>query len=189
MSAVRDAGRAVAAGREPCVQRLCALLGDRIGARRRRMELTPRAQRCARPLAQALDRCAGCYLERFRRRAQRAAFPLMMPISQWSAAGAAVNAEVTRLWLPISVDIVPRLAGPAISRPTFARTIELVISIGDAFRGFTASCSTPTMPRLAVRCLLSAEAEAARCFPGCASCGGGHPRPERGLIDMAGNQR
>jgi hypothetical protein len=46
----------------------------------------------------------------------------------------------------VRLDIVP-WRGPAIFTAEFARTIDLVISIGDAFRDFTGSFSTPIATR------------------------------------------
>lgn len=43
--------------------------------------------------------------------------------------------KVTRAAPNVTIDVVP-WRGPAIFTPEFARTIDLVISIGDAFKGF-----------------------------------------------------
>src|SRR5215510_7042480 len=43
--------------------------------------------------------------------------------------------KVTKAAPNVTIDVVP-WRGPAIFTPEFARTIDLVISIGDAFKGF-----------------------------------------------------
>src|SRR5215208_4704830 len=93
------------------LQRLRDLIGDpllvRTGAR---MELTPRAQALRAPLAQALDQAVELLMP-----------PLMEKITQQAP--------------NVRIDVVP-WRGPAIFTAEFARTIDMVISIGNAFAGF-----------------------------------------------------
>ena len=119
------------------LQRLRDLIGDpllvRTGAR---MELTPRAQGLRGPLAQALDQVRGLFApDEFDAARSERHFRLMMPDLAVELLMPPLMEKVTRLAPNVTIDVVP-WRGPAIFTPEFARTIDLVISIGDAFKGF-----------------------------------------------------
>ncbi|MDO9059881.1 MAG: LysR family transcriptional regulator, partial [Bradyrhizobium sp.] len=119
------------------LQRLRDLIGDpllvRTGAR---MELTPRAQALRAPLAQALDHIRGLFVsDDFHAASSERHFRLMMPDLAVELLMPPLMAKVTKLAPNVTIDVVP-WRGPAIFSPEFARTIDLVISIGDAFKGF-----------------------------------------------------
>src|SRR4051795_10311705 len=119
------------------LQRLRDLLGDpllvRTGAR---MEPTPRAQGLRGPLAEVLDQVRGLFEpdafdaarsdRQFRLMMPDLAVELLMPPFMQKVAQAAPN---------VRIDVVP-WRGPALFHAEFARTIDLVISIGNAFKGF-----------------------------------------------------
>ena len=119
------------------LQRLRDVLGDpllvRVGAR---MELTPRAQALRGPLAQALDQVRGLFIpDDFDAASSERRFRLMMPDLAVELLVPPLMEKIARLAPNIGLDIVP-WRGPAIMTAEFARTIDLVISIGDAFKGF-----------------------------------------------------
>src|ERR1700710_1117325 len=119
------------------LQRLRDVLGDpllvRVGAR---MELTPRAQALRGPLAQALDQVRGLFIsDDFDAARSERHFRLMMPDLAVELLVPPLMQKVSRLAPNVRLDIVP-WRGPAIFNAEFARTIDLVISIGDAFKGF-----------------------------------------------------
>ncbi len=119
------------------LQRLRELIGDpllvRTGAR---MELTPRAQALRSPLAQALDQVRGLFTrDEFDAARSERHFRLMMPDLAVELLMPPLMAKVTKLAPNVTIDVVP-WRGPAIFTAEFARTIDLVISIGDAFKGF-----------------------------------------------------
>src|SRR5882724_11433085 len=119
------------------LQRLREVLGDpllvRFGAR---MELTPRAQGLRGPLAQVLDQVRGLFIpDDFDAARSERHFRLMMPDLAVELLVPPLMQKVTRLAPNVRLDIVP-WRGPAIFNAEFARTIDLVISIGDAFKGF-----------------------------------------------------
>src|SRR5712675_3021828 len=119
------------------LQRLRDVLGDpllvRVGAR---MELTPRAQALRAPLAQALDQVRGLFVpDAFDAARSERPFRLMMPDLAVELLMPPLMEKVTKLAPNVTIDVVP-WRGPAIFTAEFARTIDLVISIGDAFRGF-----------------------------------------------------
>jgi DNA-binding transcriptional LysR family regulator len=118
------------------LQRLRELLGDpllvRVGAR---MELTPRAQGLRGPLAQALDQVRGLFIpDDFDAASSERQFRLMMPDLAVELLMPPLMEKISRLAPNVRLDIVP-WRGPAIFTAEFARTIDLVISIGDAFKG------------------------------------------------------
>lgn len=100
------------------------------------MELTPRAQALRAPLSQTLDQVRGLFVaEGFDAAHSERRFRIMMP-------DIAVELLLPRLLDRLAVE-APRVRlevapwrGPAIMTPEFARTIDLVICIGDAFKGF-----------------------------------------------------
>src|SRR6202167_1136162 len=134
------------------LQRLRDVLGDpllvRVGAR---MELTPRAQALRGPLAQALDQVRGLFVpDDFDAASSEGRFRLMMPDLAVELLVPPLMEKITRLAPNVRLDIVP-WRGPAIFNAEFARTIDLVISIGDAFRGFHRQLLYTDRDALAVR--------------------------------------
>jgi DNA-binding transcriptional LysR family regulator len=119
------------------LQRLRDLIGDpllvRTGAR---MELTPRAQALRGPLAQTLDQVRGLFTpDQFDASRSERHFRLMMPDLAVELLMPPLMEKVTKQAAGVTIDVVP-WRGPAIFTAEFARTIDLVISIGDAFKGF-----------------------------------------------------
>lgn len=119
------------------LQRLREVLGDpllvRVGAR---MELTPRAQALRGPLAQVLDQVRGLFTpDDFDATRSERHFRLMMPDLAVELLMPPLMEKVARQAPNVTIDVVP-WRGPAIFTAEFARTIDLVISIGDAFKGF-----------------------------------------------------
>jgi DNA-binding transcriptional LysR family regulator len=134
------------------LQRLRDIFGDpllvRTGAR---MELTPRAQALRAPLAQALDQVRGLFVpEEFDAARSERAFRLMMPDLAVELLMPPLMEKVTRLAPNVRIDVVP-WRGPAIFHAEFARTIDLVISIGNAFKGFHRQLLYTDSDALAVR--------------------------------------
>lgn len=134
------------------LQRLRAMLGDpllvRVGPR---MELTPRAQALRGPLAQTLDQIRGLFIpDDFDALRSERRFRLMMPDLAGELLVPPLMAKVTELAPNIRLDVVP-WRGPAIFNPEFARTIDLVISIGNAFKGFHRQLLYTDRDALAVR--------------------------------------
>jgi DNA-binding transcriptional LysR family regulator len=100
------------------------------------MELTPRAQALRGPLAQTLDQVRGLFIpDDFDAARSERQFRLMMPDLAVELLMPSLMEKITRLAPNVRIDVVP-WRGPAIFTAEFARTIDLVISIGDAFRGF-----------------------------------------------------
>lgn len=134
------------------LQRLRDLIGDpllvRTGAR---MELTPRAQGLRGPLAQALDQVRGLFTrDEFDAARSERHFRLMMPDLAVELLMPPLMEKVTRLAPNVTIDVVP-WRGPAIFTPEFARTIDLVCSIGDAFKDFHRQLLYTDSDALAVR--------------------------------------
>ena len=134
------------------LQRLREVLGDpllvRVGAR---MELTPRALGLRGPLAQALDQVRGLFIpDDFDAASSERRFRLMMPDLAVELLVPPLMAAMARLAPSVRLDIVP-WRGPAIMTAEFARTIDLVISIGDAFKGFHRQLLYTDRDALAVR--------------------------------------
>ncbi|HEY5129816.1 MAG TPA: LysR family transcriptional regulator [Bradyrhizobium sp.] len=134
------------------LQRLREVLGDpllvRVGAR---MELTPRAQGLRGPLAQALDQVRGLFIpDGFDALSSERRFRLMMPDLAVELLVPPLMEKVTKAAPNVTIDVVP-WRGPAIFTAEFARTIDLVISIGDAFRGFHRQLLYTDRDALAVR--------------------------------------
>lgn len=134
------------------LQRLRDLIGDpllvRSGAR---MELTPRALALRAPLAQTLDQVRGLFLpDAFDAARSERQFRLMMP-------DLAVELLMPRLMekiLPVAphlrIEVTP-WRGPADFQAEFARTLDVVIAIGDAFKGFHRQLLYTDSDALAVR--------------------------------------
>jgi DNA-binding transcriptional LysR family regulator len=119
------------------LQRLREVIGDpllvRSGAR---MELTPRAQALRGPLAQVLDQVRGLFVpDEFDAVSSERHFRLMMPDLAVELLMPPLMEKITHVAPNVTIDVVP-WRGPAIFTPEFARTIDFVVSIGDAFKGF-----------------------------------------------------
>jgi len=134
------------------LQRLRDIFGDpllvRAGAR---MELTPRAQALRGPLAQALDQVRGLFIpDDFDAARSERRFRLMMPDLAVELLVPPLMEKVGASAPHVRLDIVP-WRGPAIFTAEFARTIDMVISIGNAFKGFHRQLLYTDRDALAVR--------------------------------------
>jgi DNA-binding transcriptional LysR family regulator len=134
------------------LQRLRELIGDpllvRSGAR---MELTPRALALRAPLAQALDQVRALFVpDDFDAARSERQFRLMMPDLAVELLMPPLMEKITRLAPNVTIDVVP-WRGSAIFTAEFARTIDMVISIGDAFKGFHRQLLYTDSDALAVR--------------------------------------
>ncbi|KQT26845.1 MULTISPECIES: LysR family transcriptional regulator [unclassified Bradyrhizobium] len=134
------------------LQRLRDIFGDpllvRTGAR---MELTPRGLALRVPLAQTLDQVRGLFVpDEFDAARSERHFRLMMPDLAVELLMPPLMAKVTRAAPNVRIDVVP-WRGPAIFHAEFARTIDLVISIGNAFKGFHRQLLYTDSDALAVR--------------------------------------
>lgn len=134
------------------LQRLRDLIGDPLLVRNgARMELTPRAQALRSPLAQALDQVRTLFVsdELDAARSERH-FRLMMPDLAVELLMPPLMEKVTRLAPNVTIDVVPWRSS-TIFTPDFARTIDLVISIGNSFKGFHRQRLYTDLDALAVR--------------------------------------
>jgi DNA-binding transcriptional LysR family regulator len=134
------------------LRRLRDVLGDpllvRTGAR---MELTPRAQALRAPLAQALDQVRGLFMpDEFDAARSERRFRLMMPDLAVELLIPPLMKKLDAIARSVRIDVVP-WRGPAIFTAEFARTIDMVISIGDAFKGFHRQLLYTDSDALAVR--------------------------------------
>jgi DNA-binding transcriptional LysR family regulator len=134
------------------LQRLRDLIGDpllvRAGAR---MELTPRAQALRGPLAQALDQVRSLFVpDEFDAASSERQFRLMIPDLAVELLMPPLMRKITRAAPNVRIDVVP-WRGPAIFSAEFARTIDLVISIGNAFKAFHRQLLYTDSDALAVR--------------------------------------
>ena len=134
------------------LQRLRDIFGDpllvRTGAR---MELTPRAQALRAPLAQALDQVRGLFIpDDFDAARSERQFRLMMPDLAVELLMPPLMERVTQAAPNVRIDVVP-WRGSSIFHAEFARTIDLVISIGNAFKGFHRQLLYTDSDALAVR--------------------------------------
>jgi DNA-binding transcriptional LysR family regulator len=134
------------------LQRLRELIGDpllvRSGAR---MELTPRALALRAPLAQTLDQVRALFVpDDFDASRSERQFRLMMPDLAVELLMPPLMEKITRLAPNVTIDVVP-WRGPAIFTAEFARTIDMVISIGNAFKGFHRQLLYADSDALAVR--------------------------------------
>jgi DNA-binding transcriptional LysR family regulator len=134
------------------LQRLRDVLGDpllvRVGAR---MELTPRALALRGPLAQVLDQIRGLFIpDGFDAASSERHFRLMMPDLAVELLMPPLMEKVTALAPNVRLDIVP-WRGSAIITAEFVRAIDLVISIGNAFKGFHRQLLYADSDALAVR--------------------------------------
>ncbi len=119
------------------LQRLRDLIGDPLLVRNgARMELTPRAQALRAPLAQALDQVRSLFIaDEFDAARSERQFRLMMPDLAVELLMPPLMEKITQAAPNVRIDVVP-WRGSAIFTAEFARTIDLVISIGNAFSGF-----------------------------------------------------
>src|SRR6201994_1645682 len=136
----------------PALQRLRELVGDpllvRSGAR---MELTPRALALRAPLAQALEQVRALFVaDAFDAARSERQFRLMMPDLAVELLMPRLMEKITKAAPHVRIDVVP-WRGPAIFHAEFARTIDLVISIGNAFKGFHRQLLYVDSDALAVR--------------------------------------
>jgi DNA-binding transcriptional LysR family regulator len=134
------------------LQRLRDMLHDpllvRVGAR---MELTPRAQALRGPLTQALDQVRGLFVrDDFDAARSERRFRMMMPDLAVELLVPPLMEKITALAPNLRLDIVP-WRGSAIMTAEFARTLDLVISIGNAFKGFHRQLLYKDSDALAVR--------------------------------------
>ncbi|MEW6639675.1 MAG: LysR family transcriptional regulator [Pseudomonadota bacterium] len=134
------------------LQRLRTLVGDpllvRVGAR---MELTPRALTLRAPLSQALDQVRGLFVaDAFDAALSERRFRLMMPDIAVELLLPPLLERLATEAPRVRLDVAP-WRGPAIMTPEFARTIDLVICIGDAFKGFHRQTLYTDSDALAVR--------------------------------------
>jgi DNA-binding transcriptional LysR family regulator len=134
------------------LQRLRDLIGDpllvRVGSR---MELTPRAMALRGPLAQTLEQVRGLFVpDAFDAARSDRQFRLMMPDLAVELLMPPLMAQIAELAPNIRIDVVPWLSS-AIFTPEFARTIDLVISLGNAFNGFHRQLLYTDSDALAVR--------------------------------------
>jgi DNA-binding transcriptional LysR family regulator len=137
------------------LRRLRDVLGDpllvRVGAK---MELTPRAQGLRGPLAQVLDQVRGLLIpDQFDAARSERHFRLMMPDLAVELLVPPLMEKISRLAPNVRLDVVP-WRGPAILTAEFARTIDLVISIGNAFKGFHRQLLYTDRDTLAVRSVI-----------------------------------
>jgi DNA-binding transcriptional LysR family regulator len=119
------------------LQRLRDLIGDpllvRSGAR---MELTPRALALRAPLAQALDQVKALFVpDAFDPARSERQFRMMMPDLAVELLMPRFMEKITKAAPNVRIDVVP-WRGSSIFTPDFARTIDMVISLGNAFNGF-----------------------------------------------------
>jgi DNA-binding transcriptional LysR family regulator len=134
------------------LQRLRDLIGDpllvRVGAR---MELTPRAMALRGPLAQTLEQVRGLFVpDAFDAARSDRQFRLMMPDLAIELLMPPLMAQIAELAPNVRIDVVPWQSS-AIFTPEFARTIDLVISLGNAFNGFHRQLLYTDSDALAVR--------------------------------------
>jgi DNA-binding transcriptional LysR family regulator len=119
------------------LQRLRDLIGDPLLLRNgARMELTPLAQALRGPLAQALEQVRSLFVpEDFDAARSERHFRLMMADLVVELLMAPLMEKITRVAPNVTIEVVP-WRGPTIFTAEFARTIDLVSSIGNAFAGF-----------------------------------------------------
>src|ERR1700761_224821 len=134
------------------LQRLREVVGDPLLVRNgARMELTPRALALRTPLAHALDQVRALFVpEDFDAARSERQFRLMMPDLAVELLMPRLMAKVTALAPNVRIDVVP-WRGSAIFPPEFARTIDMVISIGNAFKGFHRQLLYTDADALAIR--------------------------------------
>jgi DNA-binding transcriptional LysR family regulator len=134
------------------LRRLRDVLGDpllvRVGAR---MELTPRAQALRGPLAQTLEQVRGLFIpDVFDARQSDRHFRLMMPDLAVELLMPPLMKKLDSVAPGVRINVVP-WRGPAIMTAEFARSLDMVISIGNAFNGFHRQLLYVDSDALAVR--------------------------------------
>jgi DNA-binding transcriptional LysR family regulator len=134
------------------LQRLRDVLGDpllvRVGAR---MELTPRAQALRGPLAQTLEQIRGLFIpDVFDASQSDRHFRLMMPDLAVELLMPPLMKKLDSIAPGVQINVVP-WRGPAIMTAEFTRTLDMVISIGNAFKGFHRQLLYTDSDALAVR--------------------------------------
>ena len=134
------------------LQRLRELIGDpllvRTGAR---MELTPRALSLRAPLAQTLDQVRGLFLpDAFDAASSDRQFRLMMPDLAVELLMPRLMGKIMPIAPNLRVEVTP-WRGPADFQVEFARTVDVVIGTGDAFKGFHRQLLYKDSDALAVR--------------------------------------
>jgi DNA-binding transcriptional LysR family regulator len=119
------------------LQRLRDLIGDPLLVRNgASMELTPRALALRGPLAQALDQVRALFIpDDFDAARSERHFRLMMPDLAVELLMPPLMENISKAAPNVTIDVVPWRSS-AIFTAEFARTIDLVISIGNAFSGF-----------------------------------------------------
>ncbi|MBR1214389.1 LysR family transcriptional regulator [Bradyrhizobium sp. JYMT SZCCT0180] len=134
------------------LQRLRDLIGDPLLVRNgARMELTPRALALRGPLAQALDQVRSLFIsDDFDAARSERHFRLMMPDLAVELLMPPLMEKITKAAPNVRIDVVPWRSSP-IMTAEFARTLDMVISIGDAFRGFHRQLLYTDSDALAVR--------------------------------------
>jgi len=134
------------------LQRLRDLIGDPLLVRNgARMELTPRALALRAPLVEVLDRVRGLFVpDAFDAARSERQFRLMMPDLAVELLMPALMEKITKLAPNLRIDVVP-WQGPAIFTADLARTIDMVISLGNAFKGFHRQLLYTDSDALAVR--------------------------------------
>jgi DNA-binding transcriptional LysR family regulator len=134
------------------LQRLREAIGDPLLVRNgSRMELTPRAMALRSPLAEVLDQVRGLFVpDAFDASRSERQFRLMMPDLAVELLMPALMEKITKLAPNVRIDVVP-WRGPAIFTADFARTIDMVISLGNAFNGFHRQLLYTDSDALAVR--------------------------------------
>ena len=134
------------------LQRLRDLIGDPLLVRNgARMELTPRALGLRAPLGQTLDQVRSLFVpDAFDAIRSERRFRLMMPDLAVELLMPPLMAKITKAAPNIQIDVVPWRSS-AIFTAEFARTIDMVISIGNAFKGFHRQLLYTDSDALAVR--------------------------------------
>jgi DNA-binding transcriptional LysR family regulator len=119
------------------LQRLRDLVGDPLLVRNgARMELTPRAQSLRGPLAQALEQVRSLFVpDAFDAARSERQFRLMIPDLAIELLMPPLMEKIMAVAPNVRVDVLS-WHGPTMFPPEFARTLDLVIGLGDAFRGF-----------------------------------------------------
>ena len=134
------------------LQRLRDLIGDPLLVRNgARMELTPRALGLRAPLAQTLDQVRGLFLpDAFDAASSDRQFRLMMPDLAVELLMPALMEKIMPIAPNLRVEVTP-WRGPADFQAEFARTVDVVIGMGDAFKGFHRQLLYGDSDALAVR--------------------------------------
>jgi DNA-binding transcriptional LysR family regulator len=115
------------------------------------MELTPRAQALRGPLAQTLEQVRGLFIpDVFDARQSDRHFRLMMPDLAVELLMPPLMKKLDSVAPGVQINIVP-WRGPSIMTAEFARSLDMVISIGNAFNGFHRQLLYVDSDALAVR--------------------------------------